>query len=80
MAKAGCVAANHKHAYSDNGREEICITCLENEIIRLKAYIERGVTLLRPLSKSGEVIEYCNRAMTATGTQSFKPWPPKVIG
>lgn len=60
MAKMSCLVAKHKTLTFDD--EEHCITCLENEITRLRAYVQRGRDLLFPLAGNREVNEYRQRA------------------
>lgn len=60
MARLSCLTANHKTIIFDS--EEHCITCLENEITRLRSYLQRGVDLLRPLSGSEAIDDYRRRA------------------
>ncbi len=60
MAKMSCLVRNHKTMVFDN--DEYCITCLENEIERLRAYVQRGSNLLHSLAGSKEIDEYRERA------------------
>ena len=61
MAKIGCVVANHKYAKTDIN-EEICITCYENEITRLRSYIQRGISLMGRIKGNNEIDQYKIRA------------------
>lgn len=60
MANIGCLVKHHKTIAHNDG--EYCITCLENEIVRLRAYVQRGSDLLHPLAGNEEIDMYRGRA------------------
>jgi len=55
-----CLARNHRTIATID--TEFCVTCLENEITRLRSYVQRGCDLLHPMQDNEEVMAYRQRA------------------
>lgn len=52
-----CMVNNHEIVKDDSGNDR-CITCLENEITKLRAYVQRGSDLLFSKQENKTVSEF----------------------